>query len=403
MKLLIAEDDASQQRLLVHLSRKWGYSPVVVGSGTEAIEVLQGSDVSLAIVDWDLPGANGLDVCRSLRCCDRVVHAIILTAHDHVEAASIALDAGASDYLTKPFSRTELRARLRVGTRMLDLHSQLTKAQKLEAIGHLAAGVAHEINTPAQYISDNLRFATDAMGELLQLIALQRELAEDQLEGEARQALVDKLRGCIQAADLDYLSEELPSALAQCSEGIEHVSRIVRALKSFAHPGSSDQAEVDLNSALENTLVVCRGEWKYHAEVETDLDPSLPHVHCLPGEINQVFLNLIVNAAHAIEDAKKRDPDRIGRIRVSTHSDGTWVDVRIADTGTGIPLEAQSHVFEPFFTTKEVGRGTGQGLAIAYDVVTRKHAGELTFETKEGAGTTFCIKLPLHAERRAEA
>ena len=275
------------------------------------------------------------------------------------------------------------------------LEVQLRQKQKIEAIGQLAAGVAHEINTPAQYVGDNLHFATEAMGDLLDVIALQHALVECETPGPEREALREKLRARTESVDLEYLAQELPTALTQCTEGIHHVSRIVRALKAFAHPGSSDQTEVDLNQALENTLMVCRGEWKYHAEIETDLAPDLPQVICLPGEINQVFLNLIVNAAHAIADAKKSEPGRIGRIRIATQSDDASVEVRISDTGTGIPPEAQSRLFEPFFTTKEVGRGTGQGLAIAYDVVVRKHGGRISFETEQGQGTTFIVRLPI--------
>jgi signal transduction histidine kinase len=193
------------------------------------------------------------------------------------------------------------------------------------------------------------------------------------------------------------LKEEIPKALSQALSGVQRVARIVQAMKDFSHPGTESKTPIDLNRAIESTLTVCRNEWKYVAELETDLDASLPAVSCLPGEFNQVILNIVVNAAHAIADQAK-DGEK-GVIRVTTRRVNDRVEIRISDTGTGIPESARGRVFDPFFTTKEVGKGTGQGLAIARSVVVDKHQGEIFFETEMGKGTTFIIRLPIEDNR----
>ncbi len=190
----------------------------------------------------------------------------------------------------------------------------------------------------------------------------------------------------------------MPTALRQSLEGVDRVATIVRAMKEFSHPGTLQKQEVNINHGIRNTITVSRNEWKYVAEIETDLDETLPAVPCLPGELNQVILNLIVNAAHAIRDRTGGDGTK-GTIRVTTRRADDWVEIRVTDDGAGIPAAIRDRVFEPFFTTKEVGKGTGQGLTIAHAVITKKHGGTLTFETEEGRGTTFIIRLPLDPER----
>jgi signal transduction histidine kinase len=194
--------------------------------------------------------------------------------------------------------------------------------------------------------------------------------------------------------DVEYLLQEIPVALDQSLEGIERVSKIVRAMKDFSHPHSAEKSSIDINHAIESTLTVARNEWKYVAIVETDFERDLPAVPCLPGEFNQVILNLVVNAAHTINDVVKGTEAK-GTIRVSTRRTGDAAEIRISDSGTGIPLQAQPRIFEPFFTTKEVGKGTGQGLAIARSVIVDKHGGTINFVTEQGKGTTFIIRLPL--------
>ena len=280
------------------------------------------------------------------------------------------------------------------------LEAQLRQAQKLESIGQLAAGIAHEINTPTQYVGDNTRFLQDTFTELLPLFhALRQTLAE---AGPLSAGLLETTRSAIAQADLDYLEAEIPVAIAQSLEGIERVSKIVRAMKNFSHPGSTEKVATDLNRAIDSTITVSRNEWKYVAEMATDFAPDLPLVPCLPAEFNQVILNLITNAAHAIAGVVG-DAGAKGSITVSTRRDGDWVEIRVADTGTGISPDAQAKVFDPFFTTKEVGRGTGQGLAIAHAVIVDKHGGSIHFESVVGEGTTFVIRLPLHIETYQEA
>ncbi|MFN8647551.1 MAG: PAS domain-containing protein [Gemmatimonadales bacterium] len=274
------------------------------------------------------------------------------------------------------------------------LEHQVLQAQKIEAIGQLAAGIAHEINTPTQYVGDNLRFLQGAYGDLITLLTAHRALAA---EATAAGLSVGPVAELWEGVDADFVLEEVPRAVAQALEGVERVSEIVRAMKEFSHPGGNDPVPVDLNRAIENTAAVSRNEWKYLADLEFDLDAALPPVSCLVGEIQQVLLNLVVNAAHAIGDVVQDSGER-GRITIRTRVRDEVVEIRVEDSGTGIPAAVQPRIFDPFFTTKEVGRGTGQGLAIARDVVVRKHRGTLTFETTPGQGTTFIVRLPLHPD-----
>ncbi len=274
------------------------------------------------------------------------------------------------------------------------LEGQLVQAQKLESIGQLAAGIAHEINTPTQFIGDNMRFLEDAFVDLQPLLSANQRLHAALAADRAEPRLVAEVAAAAGDADLEYVIEEIPTAIGQSLEGVERVANIVRAMKEFSHPGSEEMQPVDLNRAIENTLTVCRNEWKYVADVVTEFDPDLPTVHCLPNECNQVFLNLIINAAHAIAEKRQNGSTEKGTITISTRRDGDWVEVRVADTGTGIPEACRRKVFDPFFTTKEVGKGTGQGLAIARSVLADKHGGTLSFETVCGEGTRFVIRLP---------
>jgi len=271
------------------------------------------------------------------------------------------------------------------------LEGQLAHAQKLESIGRLAAGIAHEINTPIQYVGDNTRFLQEAWSDLHPLLEACRAPNPDP-------AVVANAA----AVDLEYLLTEIPQALGQSLEGIARVSHIVRAMKDFSHPGTASKVMTDLNRALDSTATVASNEWKYVADLLLDLDPDLPLVPCLPADLNQVFLNIIVNAAHAIGDVVGDGANGKGIITVSTRRVEDWVEVRFSDTGAGMTEQVKARIFDPFFTTKPVGRGTGQGLAISHTVVVEKHKGTIRVETAPGVGTTFVIRLPLSDIRENE-
>lgn len=272
---------------------------------------------------------------------------------------------------------------------------QLHQAQKLESIGRLAAGVAHEINTPTQYIGDNTQFLRDSFQELLPVLLAPRQLLDAVRENRVTPELLQATEDLLKQADVAYLVEEIPKAIAQSLEGVERVAKIIRAMKEFSHPGTEDKTQVDLNHAIDSTLTVARNEWKYVAELVTEFDATLPPVVCLPGEFNQVILNLTVNAAHAIADTIKEGENTKGTITVTTKHEGDWAEVRVRDSGTGIPESARAKIFDPFFTTKSVGKGTGQGLAIARSVIVDKHGGTISFETEMGQGTVFIIRIPI--------
>jgi signal transduction histidine kinase len=280
-------------------------------------------------------------------------------------------------------------------TLLKQLERQLTQAQKLESIGQLAAGIAHEINTPVQYIGDNAKFLQDAFRDLIRFAQPPSPPPGPACDDTA--ALPLPTQADLDEGVLEYLATEVPSALKQLLQGVDHVARIVRAMKEFSHPGEVEKTFADINGAIETIVVVSKNEWKYVAELTTDLDRSLPLVPCLIGELNQVVLNLIVNAAHAIADVRPR-AGGMGRIHVSTRLDGSFAEIRVSDTGGGIPESIRDKVFDPFFTTKPIGKGTGQGLAIAHTVVVQKHNGTIDFESQPGEGTTFVIRLPLGTE-----
>jgi len=522
-RVLIADDDRMSCKVLGSLLTKWGYQADIVYNGDDALRELLKPDASpLAILDWMMPGLDGIQVIKKLRESHREssTYVLLLTAKEQKEDLLEGLDAGADDYLKKPFDAQELRARLRVGadrkniegalreaerkyrgifdnaifgifqstpsgrylsvnpamvrifgydsaeemtntvasisqlyvdakrrdefvlvmdrfgavqnfeceafrkngskicvatsarairengvvvryegmtediTERKLLQSQLLHTQKLESIGQLAAGIAHEINTPTQYIGDNVRFLNGAFQDLRSLLANYERLLAAAQGNTLSGATVQEVAAAVERADAGYLLEEIPKSIEQTLEGIGRVSTLVSAMKEFSHPGTKDKTAVDLNHAIESTLTVARNEWKYVANLETEFDSSLPLVSCLPGEFNQVILNLIVNAAHAIADVVGTGGSEKGKIRVQTRNCSEWIEIRIQDTGTGIPENVRARIFDPFFTTKEIGKGTGQGLSIARSVVVDKHGGSIHFETEEGKGTTFIIRLP---------
>ena len=296
--------------------------------------------------------------------------------------------------------RTQLQQAL---AELRSTQARLLQSQKMEAIGQLAAGVAHEINTPVQYVSDNVSFLRAGFETLLAVVDQYLALLAEARAGALPPERLDAAEAALKAARLDYLRRNVPDAFDESQEGLHRVSHIVMAMKRFSHPSGEDMEPVDLAELIDTTVMVARNEWKYVAELETRFDPALPSVPCFRDQISQVVLNLIVNAAHAIGDVVLKSPGSKGRIEISTRHAGDYAEIRVADTGGGIPEAIQRSVFDPFFTTKPVGKGTGQGLSMAYATIVDKHRGRIHFETEPGQGTCFIIELPLQAHAGEEA
>ncbi len=275
------------------------------------------------------------------------------------------------------------------------VEEQLRHAHKMEAIGQLAAGIAHEINTPIQYVSDNAVFLRESWTVLERVVSVAAKVHDEWRLGSLSTRTKEDLEHCFAGKDIDYLANEIPRAIDETFEGARQVAKIVSAMNEFAHPGSANKCACDLNRAIENTITFSRNAWKYVARVETSFDRNMPLVPCRLDQINQVTLNLIVNAAHAIGDAIGDEPGKLGMIRVETvYADG-WATIRIGDTGSGMTEAVRARIFEPFFTTKKPGKGTGQGLSMAR-VIVDQHGGDIWVESEPGIGTTFSIRLPVN-------
>ncbi|HEX3595091.1 MAG TPA: ATP-binding protein [Polyangiaceae bacterium] len=271
---------------------------------------------------------------------------------------------------------------------------ELRQAQKLEAVGRLAAGIAHEVNTPIQFVGDNLRFTKDSIRELVSLIERYRTILASLNDGAPLSRATAEAAEAEGDVELVYLARELPLAVEKCLEGVERIAAIVRSVKDFARPEQREMTLVDMNDIVNNVLTIGRSEYAHVASVELSLTP-LPRLVCHAGEMNHVVLNLLVNAAEAVGEMRA-GTDARGHIVIRTglEPDGKHVHLSIADDGPGIPEAIQRRIFEPFFTTKAVGKGTGQGLAVSRSAVHR-HRGSLTFESKQGAGATFHVRLPV--------
>jgi two-component system, NtrC family, sensor kinase len=407
--------------------------------GEEALQRVQAAlaanePFAMAFLDVRMPpGWDGIETAARIWQSDPHLQIVLCTAYSDYSWDSMRAQLGRTDRLVilkKPFDTVEalqladsliekwrasrqaalkmdtLELAVRHRTRELEqvnqalqteihgrklLENQLVQAQKLESIGQLAAGIAHEINTPIQYIGDSVDFLRSAVSSIDQVVGEYRQVLESLPELDSSGRLRARLKSAEEAAELEFLHAEIPKAFERTQDGIAHVAKIVRAMKEFSFPDVREQSYSDVNRALETTLVVARNEYKHVARIETDLG-EIPQVRCNISELNQVFLNLIVNAAHAIQESGKCAA--AGVISVRTAAAAGQVEIQIGDNGCGIAPENHNKVFDPFFTTKPVGRGTGQGLSIAYATVVKKHGGSLSFESELGRGTRFLVRVP---------
>ncbi len=396
MKILIADDDAVSRRLLQSYLQKWGYEVTAAQDGAEAWRLFEESLFPMVITDWMMPELDGSGLLRRIRASQRpgYVYAILLTAKSQKEDLVEGMEAGADDFLTKPFDRDELRVRLRAGERIIRLEHHLRETQaallqteQLASLGRLAAGVAHEINNPIAFVINNLavlrRDVQSALGVLDRYGQGRAALSQTEPDLAAELARLEE------EMDLPYFRENLGRIFDSSADGLRRIRAIVQNLRDFARLDEAEFKDVDLNSALQSTLAALRHELDQKAiRVQADLG-ELPQVACHPGKINQVFFNILLNAIQA--------SDREGLIEVRTRPDReNIVVVEIEDHGGGILPEHLPHIFEPFFTTKPVGGGVGLGLSVGYGIV-RDHGGTLAVESTPGRGSLFRLRLPLCA------
>jgi signal transduction histidine kinase len=415
LKVLVVDDDEAMARSIKKI-----LSACVVTCEVDPLAALArlraGERYDSVLLDQSMPAMSGTRFYQELlEFAPEQAAAVSFVTGDSLQGDLDKLHLLGRPVLAKPFAIGELRdlVEQQVVARTLELSLaatsreeelrrqiadvELRQAQKLEELGRLSAGVAHEINTPVQFVSDSLHFLRDAMSEVMGVVEKMREVRRSAANGVPSPESMEAAAAAEDAADLDYLFENVPKAFDRTLDGLKRIATIVRSMKEFAHPDAAEMTSVDLNRAIESTLTIARGEYKYVAELETDFGSLAPLV-CFAGEINQTVLNIVVNAAHAIADVVK-DTGRKGRITIRTRQEGDQVLIAIADTGGGIPEAIRERVFEPFFTTKGVGKGTGQGLALARTVVVDKHGGELRLESVMGTGTTFLIRLPVHGRK----
>jgi len=416
-KVLIVDDAPDIVAISACALKADGHEVVSANTGRAALESAATQRPDAILLDVMMPEMDGIEVCRRLKADPqlRSIPVILVTGNTTDDDVIAGLDAGADDYVTKPFRKEILAARVRSALRVKQSHdavcrineqlqveiaerkrmeSELARAQRLESVGQLAAGIAHEINTPSQYLGDNLRFIEQAFANLARLVDAHHRLLEAARKAEFAEGLVTEIDAIHCQADADYLAEQIPKATRESLEGVGHIARIVSAMRAFSHTSGDHKTPTDLNQVIESTLVVCRNAWKRVADVVSDFDPSLPLVPCVPGELNEVILNLVLNAAQAIADVVESRPEAKGRITIRTRRNTGGIEIRIEDTGTGIPEEIRDRIFDPFFTTRQPGKGSGQGLAIAHAIVVKKHRGTISFETVMGRGTTFIVRLP---------
>ncbi|MCF6249354.1 MAG: response regulator [Desulfobacula sp.] len=418
MKILIAEDDYVSRLLVKKAVKKIGHDVLEAENGRIAWDMFLEHEPDMVISDWMMPEMDGIELCKKIRNSKKKTYSyvMLLTAKDKTTDLVEVFNAGADDYIIKPFKPDELRSRINSGERITKLErehhdmqeqlirkndkldetlkelkstqAQVLQSEKMAGIGQLAAGVAHEINNPIGFISSNLEALNDYMVDVNTLLDHYQTL-EKKINSGGDSIRDIKIQVKIisefeEQIEIDYLREDIPELLNDCKEGTARVGRIVADLKSFAHPGNDKKMLIDINKGLESTLNVVYNELKYKATVTKNLGKIL-RVEGFPQKLNQVFMNILVNAGQAIEEK--------GEIKIQTGTKGSNVVIRICDNGCGIEKEHLSKIFNPFFTTKEIGKGTGLGMNIAYNII-QEHNGTIEIESEIGKGTTFIITLP---------
>jgi len=410
-KILVIDDEPEILKTIKRYLELEEYEVLTANNGNEGIEIFRLQEPSLVITDVRMPGMSGIEVLKEIKNIMEDAEVIVVTGHGDMEISIKALRLDASDFISKPvdiehlllsveraMERHEMRTSLKKYTKNLeglleqkageikDTHAMLLQSEKLASIGQLAAGVAHEINNPIGFISSNLNTLEEYIADIKSLMAKYNDIQP--VNNEERRIIFKEIELLREKVDIEFILDDLPQLLGESKEGADRVKKIVADLKDFSRIDHGEKEFFNINQGMESTLNIVKNELKYKAEISKEYN-EIPEIECYSQEINQVFMNLLTNAAQAIE---KR-----GKIGIKTgmvhHEGHDFIEVRISDTGTGIIEENLNKIFDPFFTTKDVGKGTGLGLNISYNII-KKHNGEIKVESEVGKGTTFIIRLP---------
>ncbi|MEZ4649502.1 MAG: response regulator [Candidatus Eisenbacteria bacterium] len=403
MRVLIAEDDPVNRRLLGRLLPQLGFDTVSVDRGDLALEKIRSEKLQLAVVDWVMPGLSGIDLCRRLESEGRMVYVVVLTGRESHADMLEALEAGASDFLTKPVRSVDLAARLNVGKRVIQVHSRLAERSRVDAVNRLVAGMAHEINTPIQFLGDNLRFLVEETGTLLSFASnLQNTVAGMRAGGKELTPEVRALMSSLALLDLDYLVEEVPRALSESIEGADRVAEIIRELREYDFPvggsrGTADSPPLEragLAQVLAPVVSRIRSRIPDGLELEVDVPASLPDVQLHCQSFQEAVRNLLDNAVEGIRTLEDGGGSP-HRIRLLAESLPDAVELSVEDDGPGVDSADQERIFDPFFTTKSLGSGPGLGLHSARTIIEDIHGGQIRIDPDYTRGARFLVSLPI--------
>lgn len=417
-KILVVDDNLTMGILLTRVVERLGYETLKACDGFEALRIVRDEHPDTVLLDIMMPGMTGLEVLETMKQdpASKDIPVILVTAKGEDEDVIRGLECGAHDYVTKPFKIEILAARTRAAVRLRqnqqeiqeanrkalhevearhNVEQELAQAQRLEAVGHLATGIAHEINSPSQFIADNLRFLQDTFGDVDQAFGVLDRLVEAARTGRATPELANESEAIVADLDTDYIRTEGPKAIRESLDGILRIADIIGAMRDFSNPGQVGRASMDLARCIQSTLTVTHSKWSPVADLVAEFDPTLPQVYCYVADFNQVVLQLVVNAIHAMEDAGYPQNGKKGVLTVRSCRDDDWAEIHISDNGVGIPADIQDKVYNPFFTTRDTGDGRGQGLTLARSIVVDKHGGTIAFDSREGEGTTFIVRIPI--------
>lgn len=398
MDILIAEDNAAILNLYAVTLKNTEHTLILTKNGIEAFEQFEKTGARIVITDWEMPGMNGLDLCRKIRAYgnDKYIYIIFVTSRDQKGDAVAGFDAGADDYIQKPFQAEELIARIRAGERIIQLedrlrstYEKLFRAEKMASVGRLAAGIAHEINNPVSFISGNLEvmveYHNDQQEFMDQWNNFYRSLKKIDNVSNDVLSMVEKVKSTEEEKDLGFLMTDVPDLLQDSMVGIKRIAELVNDMRSFAHPGEVAVKTVDLNNEIQAVLKIVKQDISFKESLSIDFG-DIPEIECDPSQLNQVFYDLLANAAYATREK--------GKVRISTKSDQKNIIIMVSDTGTGIKNDVLPMLFDPFFTTKDVGEGKGMGLNVAYNTV-KRHGGRIDVKSDYGKGSVFTVFLPV--------